>query len=103
MGGYVWARYWHFLAMVVLVALSLGHIFMVFTVDPQALKSMTIGGYDETRSPEARNARPFYHLFARQRPKEEEARPALAPTEAFQVPSTPPTTRTNGDRNESQS
>jgi hypothetical protein len=65
MGGYVWARYWHFLAMVLIVVLSFIHIFMVFSVDPYALKGITIGGYDETKSPEARNARPFYHLFSR--------------------------------------
>ena len=69
LGGYVWARYWHFLAMVLIVALSMIHIFMVFTVDPYALKSITIGGYDELKSPEARNARPFYHLFARPEPE----------------------------------
>jgi Ni/Fe-hydrogenase b-type cytochrome subunit len=68
LGGYVWARYWHFLAMVLIVALSFIHIFMVFTVDPYALKGITIGGYDETKSPEARNARPFYHLFGRGKP-----------------------------------
>lgn len=58
-GGYVWARYWHFLAMTVLVALVAVHVFMVFAVDPQSLKSMITGTYDEARSPEARNARPF--------------------------------------------
>jgi Ni/Fe-hydrogenase b-type cytochrome subunit len=60
LGGYVWARYWHFLAMVALVTLSLAHVFMVFAVDPYALRSMVTGGYDESRSPEARNARPFW-------------------------------------------
>src|SRR6266550_1229533 len=65
MGGYVWARYWHFLSMVLLVALSAIHIFMVFTVDPYALRSIITGGYDPSKSPEARNARPFYHLLAR--------------------------------------
>jgi Ni/Fe-hydrogenase b-type cytochrome subunit len=64
-GGYVWARYVHFVAMVVLVLLVLGHIFMVFAVDPYALRSMITGWYDEDRSPEVRNARPFYHLFRR--------------------------------------
>lgn len=58
-GGYVWARYWHFVAMALLVLLSLVHVFMVFAVDPGSLKSMITGNYDETRSPEARNARPF--------------------------------------------
>jgi Ni/Fe-hydrogenase b-type cytochrome subunit len=58
-GGYVWARYWHFVTMLALVLLSLGHVFMVFAVDPQSLRAMTTGGYDESRSPEALDARPF--------------------------------------------
>jgi Ni/Fe-hydrogenase b-type cytochrome subunit len=58
-GGYAWARYWHFLVMVSLVLLALGHIFMVFAVDPQSLVSMVTGRYDESHSPEALNARPF--------------------------------------------
>jgi cytochrome b subunit of formate dehydrogenase len=66
-GGYVWARYWHFLAMVALVALSVGHVFMVFAVDPYAIRSMITGGYSERLSPEARNARPFYHLLPRRK------------------------------------
>jgi hypothetical protein len=45
--------------MLVLVALAVGHVFMVFAVDPYALRAMTTGGYDESRSPEALNARPF--------------------------------------------
>jgi len=61
-GGFVWARYWHFLAMVVLVALSLGHVFMVFAVDPYSLRSIITGGYNPANSPEARNARPFVNL-----------------------------------------
>ena len=64
-GGYVWARYWHFLVMLTLVLLGLGHVFMVFAVDPQSLVSMVTGRYDESRSPEALNARPFL----RSRPK----------------------------------
>jgi thiosulfate reductase cytochrome b subunit len=63
-GGYVWARYWHFLMMLALVALSAGHVFMVFAVDPYALRAITTGGYDDAKSPEARNARPFVHLRA---------------------------------------
>ena len=43
MGGYVWARYWHFLVMLALVATALGHVFMVFAVDPYALRSMLTG------------------------------------------------------------
>ena len=64
LGGYVWARYWHFVAMLVLVALSFGHVFMVFAVDPYSLRAITTGGYDESKSPEARNARPFVNLRA---------------------------------------
>jgi len=71
LGGYVWARYWHFLTMIALVALSAIHIFMVFTVDPYALQGMTIGGYDDRKSPEARNARPLYHLLPQTAPPEE--------------------------------
>ena len=62
MGGYVWARYWHFVSMVLLVALSFIHIFMVFAVDPYSLRAIITGGYDESKSPEARNARPFWNL-----------------------------------------
>jgi thiosulfate reductase cytochrome b subunit len=64
-GGYVWARYWHFVGMLVLVALALGHVFMVLAVDPYSLRAMVTGGYDARLSPEARNARPFYHLLPR--------------------------------------
>lgn len=63
LGGYVWARYWHFWAMLLLVALTFGHIFMVFTVDPYSIPSMITGKYREDLSPEARNARPFVHLL----------------------------------------
>lgn len=66
-GGFVWARYWHFVAMVVLVVLAVGHVFMVFAVDPYALRSMTTGGWDPSLSPEERNARPFYHLLRQRR------------------------------------
>ncbi len=65
-GGYVWARYWHFMAMVVLVALSLAHVVMVFAVDPYSLTSMVTGRYNEKYSPERRNARPFYNLLPSQ-------------------------------------
>lgn len=61
-GGYVWARYVHFLAMLAVVALSIGHVVMVLGVDPYSLRSMVTGGYDPALSPEARNARPFLHL-----------------------------------------
>jgi hypothetical protein len=32
----------------------------VFAVDPYSLRSMITGGYDDSKSPEARNARPFF-------------------------------------------
>ncbi len=64
MGGYAMARWWHFLAMLILALLTLAHVIMVFAVDPYAIRAMTTGGYDEDRfSPEARNARPFVHLL----------------------------------------
>jgi thiosulfate reductase cytochrome b subunit len=63
LGGYVWARYWHFWTMLLLVALTFGHIFMVFAVDPYSIPSMITGNYREDLSPEARNARPFVHLL----------------------------------------
>lgn len=64
-GGYGWARYWHFLVMLTLVLLGLGHVFMVFAVDPQSLWSMVTGRYDESRSPEALNARPLLRFRPR--------------------------------------
>jgi Ni/Fe-hydrogenase b-type cytochrome subunit len=63
LGGYALARYWHFLAMLALVVLTIVHVFMVFTVDPYSIPSMITGGYREDLSPEARNARPFVHLL----------------------------------------
>ena len=63
LGGYAWARYWHFWAMLLLVILTAVHVFMVFTVDPYSIVSMVSGGYKEQWSPEARNARPFVHLL----------------------------------------
>lgn len=65
-GGYALARFWHFAAMVALVVSAVGHVFMVFAVDPYSLRSMITGGYDESLSPESRNARPFVNL---RRPK----------------------------------
>lgn len=61
-GGYVWARYWHFIAMLLLALAALVHVFMVFTTDPYAIASMLTGRYEERWSPEARNARPFVNL-----------------------------------------
>ncbi|HET9985653.1 MAG TPA: cytochrome b/b6 domain-containing protein [Longimicrobiales bacterium] len=65
LGGYVWARYWHFLVMLALVLLTAVHVFMVLSVDPYSLRSITTGGWNPRLSPEARNARPFYHLLPR--------------------------------------
>ena len=73
LGGYVWARYWHFVAMALLVLLSAVHVFMVFAVDPYSLPSMITGNYEEAHSPEARNARPFYHLLPRRPSRGKEA------------------------------
>ncbi|HWJ22441.1 MAG TPA: hypothetical protein VNS52_08835, partial [Gemmatimonadaceae bacterium] len=85
-GGYVWARYWHFVGMALLVVLALGHVFMVLAVDPYAIRSMITGWYDEGLSPEARNARPFYHLLPKW------ARPAAARTPASASANTAATT-----------
>jgi Ni/Fe-hydrogenase b-type cytochrome subunit len=63
LGGYVWARYLHFWAMLLLVVLTVGHVFMVFTVDPYSIPAMITGRYRESWSPEARNARPLIHLL----------------------------------------
>ncbi len=38
---------------------------MVFAVDPYALRSIITGRYDDTKSPERRNARPFVNLRVR--------------------------------------
>ena len=67
--NYKWARVAHFVAMLLLLVLALGHVFMVFAVDPYSLRSIVTGWYDRTRSPEARNARPFYHLLAHGDPR----------------------------------
>ena len=64
-GGFVWARYWHFVSMIALVVLSVIHVFMVFTVDPYSIRAMITGNYDDSHSPEARNARPFVNLLPR--------------------------------------
>jgi thiosulfate reductase cytochrome b subunit len=61
--NYKWARFVHFVAMALLLLLALVHVFFVFTVDPYSLRAMVTGWYNRARSPEARNARPFYHLF----------------------------------------
>jgi hypothetical protein len=63
---------------VLLLLLALVHVFMVFAVDPYSLRAILTGWYDRARSPEARNARPFYHLFgsAREAPASREVPPA---------------------------
>ncbi len=81
LGGYAWARYWHFLAMTAIVVLAVGHVFMVFAVDPYSLRSMITGGYSERLSPEERNARPFINLL----PK-----PLIAATPVTVPPAEPP-------------
>ena len=58
-GGYVWARYWHFLVMLALVALAVGHVFMVFAVDPYSLRVDDHGRLQREELTGARNARPF--------------------------------------------
>jgi thiosulfate reductase cytochrome b subunit len=72
--NYKWARFFHFLAMALLLLLALVHVFMVVSVDPYSLRAIVTGWYDRARSPEARNARPFYHLFARARDEPAPAR-----------------------------
>lgn len=87
LGGYVWARYWHFLAMVALVVLSAIHILMILVVDPYSLRSMTTGGYNPRNSPEARNARPFYHLLPQKDAHDPMSEfPQLDETTAFPAP-----------------
>ncbi len=80
LGGYEWARYWHFVVMVTLVVLALGHVFMVFAVDPQSLRSMITGRYDPSRSPEALNARPFLRRRKKMEVTETETETMPAPT-----------------------
>jgi thiosulfate reductase cytochrome b subunit len=79
LGGFVWARYWHFLAMLVLVALTFAHVFMVFAVDPYSLRSIITGGYNDSKSPERRNARPFVNLRAAPAERPTEVPPPAAP------------------------
>ena len=79
MGGYVWARYWHFVAMSLLVVLSVAHIFMVFAVDPYSMRSMITGGYNDANSPEARNARPLINLLPNRFRRRSKMEPAPSP------------------------
>lgn len=94
LGGFVWARYWHFSAMVALVALSVVHVFMVFSVDPYSLRSMITGGHSDRFSPIARNARPFQGLW----PKRASV-PAMtmAPPVAAASPTSPATVSTSDE------
>jgi len=71
LGGYALARFWHFLAMLALVVLAVGHVFMVFAVDPYSLRSIITGGYDESKSPERRNARPLWWKAESGKPRAE--------------------------------
>lgn len=64
---YKWARFAHFAAMALLLVLAIVHVFMVLSVDPYSMRAIITGWYDRARSPEARNARPFQHLFGRGR------------------------------------
>jgi Ni/Fe-hydrogenase b-type cytochrome subunit len=103
-GGYVWARYWHFVGMAIVVLLAAGHVFMVFAVDPYALRSITTGGYDERLSPEARNARPFHHLLPKWGRRHVPARydepthaVAAPPDATYSAPNAPVTTTTRED------
>jgi thiosulfate reductase cytochrome b subunit len=75
LGGYALARFWHFLSMLTIVAVGLGHVFMVFAVDPWSLRSMITGGWSERLSPEARNARPFMNLWPKRADPAAPARP----------------------------
>jgi thiosulfate reductase cytochrome b subunit len=88
LGGFVWARYFHFLAMLALVVLTAGHVFMVFAVDPYALRSIVTGRYNEARAPELRNARPFVNLRARA--------PIETPPPGPQPPEPPPPPASEG-------
>jgi thiosulfate reductase cytochrome b subunit len=88
-GGYVWARYWHFMGMVALLGLAAGHVFMVFAVDPYVLPSMITGRYNERFAPERRNGRPFYHLLPRWAPRVAVA-PGMAAAVVAPSPDVPP-------------
>ncbi|HKK07252.1 MAG TPA: cytochrome b/b6 domain-containing protein, partial [Gemmatimonadota bacterium] len=82
LGGYVWARYWHFLAMLGLVAVTFVHIFMVFSVDPYSIPAMITGRYREDLSPQRRNARPFRRLSPRSAARAAAREAAAEPREA---------------------
>ena len=55
MGGYVWARYWHFLIVWAFVGFTLGHLFMTLVVDRESSRAMIVGAYRDP-SPEGEPA-----------------------------------------------
>ncbi len=63
LGGYVWARYWHFWAMLLFVILTFATSSWCSRWIPYSIPSMITGNYNEKLSPEERNARPFVHLL----------------------------------------
>jgi thiosulfate reductase cytochrome b subunit len=50
MGGYVWARFWHFLIVWAFVGFTIGHLFMTLVVDREATRSMIVGAYRDPAS-----------------------------------------------------
>jgi len=46
-GGYVWARYFHFLVVWAFLGFLAGHLFMTLVVDREATRSMIVGPYRE--------------------------------------------------------
>ena len=53
MGGYVWARFWHFLIVWAFVGFTIGHLFMTLVVDREATRSMIVGASREPAPEEA--------------------------------------------------
>lgn len=47
LGGYAWARFWHFLIVWAFVAFILVHLFMTLVVDRESTRSMIVGPYRE--------------------------------------------------------
>lgn len=45
LGGYELTRYWHFLAVWLFVVFTIGHVALVFLVDPASLRAMITGWY----------------------------------------------------------
>ncbi len=46
-GGYAWARFWHFLIVWAFVAFLAVHLFMTLIVDRESTRSMIVGAYRE--------------------------------------------------------